>query len=45
VRSIGDPNERFQEDPVRMWRAVAIAARLDFTIDSPSSTPSSGIAG
>ncbi|MFP5378915.1 MAG: polynucleotide adenylyltransferase PcnB, partial [Vicinamibacteria bacterium] len=35
VRSIGDPNERFQEDPVRMWRAVAIAARLDFTIEKP----------
>jgi poly(A) polymerase len=33
VRSIGDPAERFQEDPVRMWRAVAMAARLDFTID------------
>jgi poly(A) polymerase len=35
VRSIGDPNERFREDPVRMMRAVALAARLDFTIDAP----------
>jgi poly(A) polymerase len=35
VRSIGDPVERFQEDPVRMLRAVAMAARLDFAIDSP----------
>ena len=35
VRSIGDPTERFQEDPVRMLRAVAMAARLDFTIDGP----------
>jgi poly(A) polymerase len=35
VRSIGDPVERFQEDPVRMLRAVAMAARLDFTIDAP----------
>src|SRR5438128_1249450 len=35
VRSIGDPNERFCEDPVRMMRAVALAARLDFTIDPP----------
>jgi poly(A) polymerase len=35
VRSIGDPTERFQEDPVRMLRAVAMAARLDFTIDPP----------
>ncbi len=30
VRSIGDPNERFREDPVRMLRAIALAARLDF---------------
>jgi poly(A) polymerase len=35
VRCIGDPNERFQEDPVRMLRAVAMAARLGFTIDAP----------
>lgn len=35
VRSIGDPMVRFREDPVRMLRAVAMAARLDFTIDRP----------
>ncbi|MEQ1756862.1 MAG: polynucleotide adenylyltransferase PcnB [Vicinamibacterales bacterium] len=35
VRCIGDPNERFREDPVRMLRAIAMAARLDFTIDPP----------
>jgi poly(A) polymerase len=35
VRSIGDPNVRFVEDPVRMLRAVALAARLDFRIDRP----------
>jgi len=33
VRSIGDPEVRFREDPVRMLRAVALAARLDFTIE------------
>jgi poly(A) polymerase len=33
IRTIGDPAVRFREDPVRMLRAVAIAARLDFTID------------
>lgn len=33
IRSIGDPRQRFQEDPVRMLRAVAFAARLDFSID------------
>jgi poly(A) polymerase len=35
VRSIGDPATRFHEDPVRMLRAVAMAARLGFTIDPP----------
>jgi poly(A) polymerase len=35
IRNIGDPVERFQEDPVRMLRAVAMAARLDFRIDPP----------
>ena len=35
VRSIGDPMVRFKEDPVRMLRAIALAARLDFTIDDP----------
>jgi poly(A) polymerase len=34
VRSIGDPHVRFLEDPVRMLRAVALAARLDFVIDA-----------
>jgi poly(A) polymerase len=33
VRSIGDPQVRFLEDPVRMLRAVAFSARLDFTIE------------
>ena len=35
LRCIGEPNERFVEDPVRMLRAVAFAARLDFRIDTP----------
>jgi poly(A) polymerase len=35
VRSIGDPEVRFREDPVRMLRAIALAARLDFTIEQP----------
>ena len=33
VRSIGDPVVRIHEDPVRMLRAVAIAARLDFVLE------------
>jgi poly(A) polymerase len=35
VRSIGDPDLRFREDPVRMQRAVSFAARLDFSLDAP----------
>jgi poly(A) polymerase len=35
IRSIGDPLQRFQEDPVRMLRAVSFAARLNFTLDPP----------
>jgi len=34
VRSIGDPDIRLNEDPVRMIRAIAIAARLDFAVDA-----------
>jgi poly(A) polymerase len=35
IRSIGDPHIRFLEDPVRMFRAVVLAARLNFHIDPP----------
>jgi poly(A) polymerase len=35
IRCIGDPDVRFLEDPVRMLRAVVLAARLEFTIDDP----------
>lgn len=37
IRTIGDPNVRLREDPVRMLRAVALAARLGFTIDRDTS--------
>jgi poly(A) polymerase len=33
IRAIGDPQERFAEDRLRMIRAVRFAAALDFTID------------
>jgi poly(A) polymerase len=35
IRCIGEPSVRFIEDPVRMLRAVVLAARLQFTIDEP----------
>ena len=34
LRVIGDPETRFHEDPVRMVRAVRIAAQLDFQIEA-----------
>src|SRR5436853_7702564 len=34
VRSNGDPDVRLREDPVRMLRAIALSARLDFTIET-----------
>lgn len=33
VRTIGDPDIRFQEDPVRMLRAIKFAARLRFDFE------------
>jgi poly(A) polymerase len=34
VRTIGDPDIRFREDPVRILRAVKFAARCDLTIEA-----------
>ena len=33
IRAIGDPDIRFQEDPVRMMRAIKFSARLGFKIE------------
>jgi poly(A) polymerase len=38
IRTIGDPAVRFQEDPVRMLRAVRFAALLGFTIEKDTRT-------
>jgi poly(A) polymerase len=36
IRAIGDPERRFQEDKLRMLRAVRFATRFGYTIDPPS---------
>ncbi len=33
LRSIGDPNIRFREDPVRMMRAIRLSSKLGMTIE------------
>ncbi|MFV2071669.1 MAG: polynucleotide adenylyltransferase PcnB [Thermoanaerobaculales bacterium] len=33
IRTIGDPDQRFEEDPVRMMRALEYAVRLDFEVE------------
>ena len=35
IRMIGNPSERFEEDPVRMIRAVRFQAKLNANIESP----------
>ncbi|WP_291995444.1 polynucleotide adenylyltransferase PcnB [Candidatus Accumulibacter sp. ACC003] len=39
LRMIGDPKTRYREDPVRMLRAVRLAAKLGLTIDPAASRP------
>lgn len=34
IKAVGDPNERFHEDALRMMRAVRFASKLNFIIDS-----------
>lgn len=38
IRAIGDPNERFKEDRLRMIRAVRYASRFGFTIEESTWT-------
>ncbi|MFC4404371.1 CCA tRNA nucleotidyltransferase [Gracilibacillus xinjiangensis] len=33
IRTVGNPNERFSEDPLRMMRAVRFSSQLGFTIE------------
>ncbi len=39
LRTIGDPEQRYREDPVRMLRAVRLAASRGLEIDGPSRKP------
>lgn len=39
IRVIGKPELRYREDPVRMLRAVRLAAKLNFTIEKESLAP------
>ncbi|WP_372720048.1 polynucleotide adenylyltransferase PcnB [Immundisolibacter sp.] len=39
LRTIGDPEARYREDPVRMLRAVRLAAKLDLSIELATEAP------
>jgi poly(A) polymerase len=42
VNIIGDPGERFMEDPVRIWRVIRYAARAGFLIDGETARAITG---
>ncbi|MGB1110318.1 MAG: polynucleotide adenylyltransferase PcnB, partial [Gammaproteobacteria bacterium] len=39
IRLIGDPVQRYREDPVRMLRVIRFAAKLDFDIHASAEAP------
>jgi poly(A) polymerase len=39
LKLIGDPEQRYREDPVRMLRAARFEAKLDFTLDPATEAP------
>ncbi|MDV6348837.1 polynucleotide adenylyltransferase PcnB [Nitrosomonas sp. Is35] len=39
LRIIGDPEQRYREDPVRMLRAVRLGSKLDMQIDAETAKP------
>lgn len=39
LRILGDPDQRYREDPVRMLRAVRFAAKLGLQMESKTETP------
>ena len=44
IRLIGDPEQRYREDPVRMLRAARFAAKLGFELDADTAGPIPGLA-
>ncbi|HET9047520.1 MAG TPA: polynucleotide adenylyltransferase PcnB [Chiayiivirga sp.] len=44
LRLIGDPAARYREDPVRILRAMRLAAKLDFSIEAASAAPIAALA-
>ncbi|WP_312914694.1 polynucleotide adenylyltransferase PcnB [Stenotrophomonas sp.] len=45
MKLIGDPEQRYREDPVRMLRAVRLAAKLRFEIEPATAEPIPRLAG
>lgn len=45
IRAVGDPETRFNEDALRMMRAVRLAVELDFTIESATQDAIKKLAG
>lgn len=45
IRMIGEPKERYHEDPVRMLRALRLSAKLNFTLDPETKKPIANLAG
>ena len=45
IRMIGDPEKRYREDPVRILRAIRLAAKLGFTIHKDTEEPIPRLSG